>query len=229
MTRLAGPGVERCWARPLRFVDDSNARGTGTSGAGLAMPSAWPEITAEAPFYVKKQQRYFCHPLWNLGLPTPTLRRELRALRFAQQHGLQVPRVLAYGEGSDGRALLALAAIAPALDLEAALQEGAVDRHALLAEVGDTLAHMHRLRLRHGALYPKHILVRADGTAGERVALIDFEKARRPGLRWRCIRDDLGQLLRRAGFLTADDRAVLADAYRRERLSTGARMLLAGA
>ena len=227
MTTLSGLAFERCWKRPLRLLEEGNARGTGTSGAGLAMPSAWPEIAADGPFYVKRQERFFCHPLWNLGRPTPTLRRELRALRFAARHGLPVPQVLAYGEGSDGRALLALAAIAPALDLEAALHAGA-DRPLLLAEVGDTLARMHRLRLRHGALYPKHILVRADAAAGARVALIDFEKARRPALRARGITDDLQQLLRRAPFLDNGDRDVLAGAYRRADLRAGARALLAG-
>ncbi len=227
MTTLSGLAFERCWKRPLRLLEEGNARGAGTSGAGLAMPSAWPEIAADGPFYVKRQERFFCHPTWNLGRPTPTLRRELRALRFAARHGLAVPQVLAYGEGSDGRALLALAAIAPALDLESALPAGA-DRRLLLAEVGDTLARMHRLRLRHGALYPKHILVRTDADPGTRVALIDFEKARRPALRARGIAHDLRQLLRHALFLDQDDRAVLAEAYRRAGLRAGTRTLLAG-
>lgn len=228
MKRLAGAALSACWARPLALVEAGNTRGTGESGAGLAMPEDWPEIDSAAPFYVKRQQRFYCHPAWNLFLPTPTLRRELRALLFAHAHGVPVPQVLAYGEGAGGRAVLALAAIAPALDLQAALDAAPTSRDALLGEVGNVLAHMHAQRLRHGALYPKHILVRQHAAVGARVALIDLEKARRPLRAARCITEDLAQLLRRAPFLTASDRGVLAEAYARAGLPAGAQVLRAG-
>ena len=213
MIALTGATFETCWARPLALIDAANVRGRGHSAAGLAAALDWPECNADAAFFLKRQQGFYCHPLWNLGLPTPTLRREYRQLRFARRHGLPVPSILAYGEASHGRALLAISAIEDCMSLDAALQRSALDRGELLAQVGRWLACMHGMHIRHGALYPKHILVRPDAPVGERIWFIDFEKARRTLTQQRCMRDDLQQLSRRSPFLTAADHQVLADTY----------------
>lgn len=197
----------------MALIEAANVRGCGHSAAGLAAPQDWPEINAREAFFLKRQQAFYCHPIWNMGLPTPTLRREHRQLQFARSRGLPVPAVLAYGEASAGRALLAVAAIQHCLSLDAALECASIDRHALLAQVGVWLARMHRLRIRHGALYAKHILVQPDAPVGEGIWFIDFEKARRTLSQQRCMRDDLQQLGRRAPFLTDTDRGALADGY----------------
>ena len=213
MHTLSAAVFEACWARPLAPLEAANARGHGHSAAGLAPAQDWPEINAREAFFLKRQQAFYCHPIWNMGLPTPTLRREYRQLQFARSRGLPVPAILAYGEASAGRAMLAVAAIPDCVSLDAALQRTEFDRAALLTQVGVWLARLHKLRIRHGALYPKHILVRPDAAVGERVWFIDFEKARRTLSQQRCIRDDLRQLGRRAPFLTEADRAALAAGY----------------
>ncbi len=229
MLVLTGAAFEACWTRPLALIEAANVRGHGHSAAGLAAPHDWPEINAREAFFLKRQQAFYCHPVWNMGLPTPTLRRELRQLNFARARGLPVPAILAYGEASAGRALLAVAAIQNCVSLDVALQHPAIDRSALLTQVGVWLARMHSLRLRHGALYPKHILVRPDAPVGECVWFIDLEKARRMLSQQRCMRDDLGQLSRRAPFLTESDRAAVAGGYGAAHAPAARRYLQLGA
>ena len=226
---LTGATFEACWARPLALLDAANVRGHGHSAAGLAAAEDWPEFNNPHAFYLKRQQAFYCHPVWNMGLPTPTLRREFRQLQFARSCGLPVPAVLAYGEASSGRAMLAVAAIQGCVSLDAALQRTATDRLGLLTQVGVWLAHMHRLRIRHGALYPKHILVRPDAPVGARIWFIDFEKARRALSQRRCMRDDLQQLSRRAPFLDEADRAALAEGYGAAQAATARSHLQSGA
>ena len=51
-----------------------------------------------AQVYAKRQRAYYCRPVWRLFRRTPTLRRELRALRACCALGIPVPDVVAYHE-----------------------------------------------------------------------------------------------------------------------------------
>jgi hypothetical protein len=62
---------------------------------------------------------------------------------------------------------------------------------------------LHRARIQHNALYPKHIFVSVDGDAAQ-VSLIDLEKARRKlSVRSAAMRD-LDSLNRRSGGSLTD-------------------------
>ena len=80
----------------------------------------------------------------------------------------------------------------------------------MFKNIGKMLAKLHSARIMHGAVYPKHVLVEADGS---RVWLIDFEKARRRRSRSFAATRDIARLVRHAPFMTDADLEALVSAY----------------
>lgn len=159
--------------------------------------------------FVKTQRDYVCHPAYRLWLPTPTLAREVRALRACRAFGLDVPAVVFYRE-ADGVAELVVEAIDGAVNLDDALTLPSADRERIIGNCAHSVALMHRNGWVHGALGSEHILVQP--CANERVWLIDFEKARRSRLR---PRRDLERLWRHVANLTPVETALFVECYRR--------------
>ena len=197
------------WERPLVWVDEPNRRRGGMSRTGVANSCDWPELATTGRIYVKRQEAFYCRPVWNAFRRTPTLRREHRFLLYCAANGIAVPRVLGYAERGD-RSLLILAAIEHTQELGRALEERATEREEILDHTLNLLKRLHHARVRHGALHPKHLLVderRLD------VWLIDLEKARRATTRRRAAEPDLAQFFRHAPFLTQAERTRFRDAY----------------
>jgi tRNA A-37 threonylcarbamoyl transferase component Bud32 len=198
---------EAWWTRPVEWLDAANARGNGWSRTGRADAADWPELGASGVLYVKRQQDYFCRPLWNLGRRTPTLRREKRALELCRRGGVTVPNVLGYAE-SGTRAVLLLEALPDAHTLVDAMTAAAdAERHALLTRAIAAIVRLHQARIRHGALYPKHVLI-----AGNNAWLIDLEKARRVLSPAWAARRDVPQFLRHAPFMTDEEKGLVWEA-----------------
>jgi tRNA A-37 threonylcarbamoyl transferase component Bud32 len=167
----------------------------------------WRARTREV--FVKTQRGYLCHPAYRLWLPTPTLSREVRALRACRAFGLDVPRVVFFRE-AQGTAELVTEAIDGALDLDHALTRPTADRERIIGNCARSIGLLHRNGWVHGALGSEHILVQPH--AGERVWLIDFEKARRSRSRT-C--GDLERLWRHVQCVTEQESALFLECYRR--------------
>lgn len=198
------------WSRPVEWIDVANTRGAGWSRTGRARAEDWPELGTSGAMFVKRQQDFYCRPLWNLGRRTPTLRRERRALELCRAHGVAVPRVLGYAEHG-ARAVLLLEALPHVRNLEQAMMATPAPQRAVLLSLAlETIFRLHALRIRHGALYPKHVLVSDDPPRG--AWLIDLEKARHSWSKARAMRRDLRQFLRHAPFLTDAERAMIRGA-----------------
>ena len=209
---MADAEFELLWNLSVPALDAPNRRGAGTSTVARVDAKAWPLGSIERCVYLKRQQAFFCRPPWNAFRRTPTLRRERRFLECARELGLDVPRVAYYGEGTDDRAILAVEEVGDAVDLEHALvRANDAGRVRILERVGDALAILHAARIRHGALYPKHILV--GSTEPIRVTLIDFEKGRGACSASRAAVRDLDRLARHAPFLSDADWRTLRSRY----------------
>ena len=209
---MADAEFELLWHLSARALDAPNRRGAGTSSVAVVDSGAWPLGDVARCIYLKRQQAFFCRPPWNAFRRTPTLRRERRFLERARDLGIDVPRVVYYGEADGDRAILAVEEVAAAVDLERALARADdVERARIVERLGDALATLHAARIRHGALYPKHILI--GSTAPRRVALIDFEKARATSSASRAAARDLDRLARHAPFLTDADWRVVRSRY----------------
>ena len=208
--RVGSVDFESLWARPISPLEQPNRRGEGTSLVGVVERGEWSEVGSHRRLYVKRQQAFYCRPMWNAFRRTPTLRREVRFIERARSLGVGAPTVVHYGEGSAGRALLVLEEVVGVVDLQRAVVGASdTDRRTVFENIGKMLAKLHSARIRHGAIYPKHLLVEV--AAPHRVWLIDFEKARRVMSPSRAAERDLDRLLRHAPFMTdADLEALLA-------------------
>jgi tRNA A-37 threonylcarbamoyl transferase component Bud32 len=184
-------------------------RGRGFSVVHIEPGPAWG--LSGGRVYVKRQEAYWCRPVWRLFRRTPTLRRELRGLLACMRLGVDVPGVVHY-EDDGTRATLVLTEVAEALPLDQALARPDADRAAILRSVADAIARLHAGGWSHGALYAAHILVRAG--APHPVVFIDLEKASFSPLQRR---QDLNRLIRRSRFLGPDDARTLIDQYRASR------------
>ena len=156
--------------------------------------------------YLKRQMGYR-----RRGLRTPwgapTLRFEVEALKLFESGGFAVPQVLAFGESGRGRrhrALLLLEALEGRRALphyQHKLHEAGGDGLSrLLSALGEEIAQVHGAGLRHGSLYPKHLLLRGSpgSDASLDVAYIDLERGGRIGRGSRGRWADLDRLLRRS-------------------------------
>jgi tRNA A-37 threonylcarbamoyl transferase component Bud32 len=157
--------------------------------------------------YVKRQDGYCCRPIWRLFRRTPTLRRELRGLAACQRMGIAVPGVVRYHEVGESACLI-LTEVHDALPLDQALALPGADRAAIVRSVAMVIGSLHARGWCHGALYPSHILVRAN--PAPEVVLIDLEKAHFSPLRRR---RDLNRLWRHFGALSAAEARTFNVAY----------------
>lgn len=154
--------------------------GKGSSAVYLEAAADWG--AGPGRVYVKRQDAYYCRPVWRLFRKTPMLRRELRGLRACRRLGIEVPEVISYQE-DDTRSVLVLAEVHDALPLQTALAGAGSERMRIVGNVARAIGRLHRGGWSHGALYPDHLLV---GPGPEHtVTVIDLEKARHSPLRRR--------------------------------------------
>lgn len=193
----------------LQRVKPAQRRGQGISEVFIDSAARW--TAGAGRVYIKRQQDYWCRPLWRCLRRTPTLRRELRGLQACVRLGIRVPQVVRYREQGGG-AELVLAEVPDALPLDAALAEPGADRTAILDNVASVIGRLHAGGWAHGALYPEHILIgRGPDPA---VVLIDLEKARHSPLRRR---NDIARLFRYLDAISADERTAFIAQYHQAR------------
>lgn len=193
----------------LHRIKPAQRRGQGISEVFIDSAAAW--TAGAGRVYIKRQQDYWCRPLWRCLRRTPTLRRELRGLQACVRLGIRVPQVVRYHE-QDGGAELVLAEVPDTLPLDAALAEPGADRSAILHNVASVIGRLHAGGWAHGALYPQHILIGPGPDPA--VVLIDLEKARRSPLRRRT---DMARLFRYLHGISAAEQTAFVARYHQAR------------
>jgi hypothetical protein len=215
--RLAERGLnafETLWQLELPPLDIANESRGGISTAALL---TLPDAGRDACRLVLKRQRNHQSRNWRHPLRgIPTLQKEFMNIRRFNRGGLAtaVPVYFARRSGNEGiRAILMTEYLEGYQSLDSCLEAWGRssgpprgERHAILRQVADLIARMHRAGWQHNCLYPKHLFVTTHLPEPD-VRLIDLEKAgRRLGARWR-MRRDLRALFRRSPFWTPADQA----------------------
>lgn len=203
---------ETLWRVADAWVEAPNRDRGGWSG--VARLEAGPGRAAAC--YVKRQEQHRRRTLRHPLRGESTLRLEHRAIRRLQALGVGVPEPLYFAERREGGRLRAVL-VTRALDSHETFDAlwsrlPPARRRALGAVLAATLARLHRHRLEHRALFPKHALVRETG-AGFDLRLIDLEKLRRVPTRGRATRRDLVTLARHAPFASRAARLCFLLAY----------------
>lgn len=194
---------EHYWHIASPPLDGRNQRGAG-----------WSEVlyVPNDNLFIKRQCNFFCRSFRHPWRGEPTLVREYRALLRLSAFGFNVPVVQYFGTRVNGSELQAVLVVRGLTGWQTGehlnpLTLSVRERRQVLHDVAKTIARLHRLRMQHGCLYPKHIFYRlqqcADGCTTESesvppVALIDLEKAKRVYHWRRAALHDLDQLARRA-------------------------------
>lgn len=154
--------------------------------------------------YLKRQYKYSFRD-WRSGfLKRPTVLREQRCILKLERLGVQVPSVLAYRRSGE-KAYLITEALEGFDDFAATLARIDLNARAeIISVMVPTLLLMHAHRWHHGALHPRHILVKIN-SGGVQVALIGLEKMRRRLTARSAAVRDLSSLIRHTSELTVDD------------------------
>lgn len=174
---------EVLWNLELDSIDEVNFRRGGWSRAHLMPLRAADGV--DVKMIVKRQVNYFCrtpaHPIRGI----PTLKREFANIQLCRELGIPTAQAVYYADRRDKlgyRAILVTKFLEGYVSLHDLVlqweQEGWPRGDAMRMEVMETVARLarqlHRHRLRHGHLQPKHILI--DPVPGEVDArLIDLE------------------------------------------------------
>ena len=188
-----------------KLVKAVQFRGSGMSCVLLDERVHWDGGSGQV--YVKRQRNYTCRPAWRAYRRTPTLARQLRALRALHQVGFNVPEIVSYRQaGLDAE--LVIAEIEGGIPLSNALARPDADRQKILSNAARLIRALHAAGWTHGALNAEHIFIQPEHEFD--AALIDLEKARR-GRRRRGA--DLERIWRRNPELTAQDRACFESTY----------------
>lgn len=168
---------EALWGLSLEAVDVPNT-GRGGRSEVFLMPIRTGQTTVT--MVVKRQVNHMTHSI----ISVPTFRREYRNIRRCHRLSIPTVDVVYYGERRDDkgrRAILVTEFLQGYVSLDSLLRQYAMqgpvekmERTAVTQAVARVIRKVHRCRLSHGHLQPKHILLkRINGTID--VRLIDLE------------------------------------------------------
>ena len=219
-----GTHFDAWWVCQGRWVEEPNQRRGGVSGVKILQQ----DDPTQPLLFCKRQSGHLYHSLWH-PWGRPTILREQQAYQAFSRLGIKVPHVVYCGarkQRGQWQALLVTEALEEGFtSLDRWYENTPSDKqnmpvhHAILRELGTTLARLHLSHWQHGCCYPKHLFIRIQPPESENaqidIALLDLEKSRR---RWRvrdAARHDLGQLWRHRGPMREADWNVLQDAHDR--------------
>ncbi len=221
---FSGQGLtdfEVLWNLPLASIDEPNYRRGGWSRVFILPLRAADGVNRK--MIVKHQVNYLSHTPAHPVNGVPTLRREFANIQHCRQWGIPAVQAVYYAERRDNsgyRAILITEYLEGYVPLDHLVrqweQKGRPAGDAMRAEVIEAVAclvrKLHRHRLRHGHLQPKHILVKpAPGQVEAR--LIDLECMYRTLTGGQCSVADLSTLNRRLRHCSNPDRMRFLHAY----------------
>lgn len=210
------PSFDTIWGLELDWFERPNYHRGGWSGV-----LKWSTSQGDCHF-IKKQENYtkrtWRHPF--AGVLTASY--EHSNIKRLSALSIPTPKVYFFSERRcDNRrqALLVTENLEGFLALDVWLIEHAelyqCKKSQLAKQLAELLAKLHRSRLAHCALYPKHIFVKFDSDSFD-LCLIDLEKLRSKPCRILCTMHDLNKLNRHLVGVSYYDRCHFLKHYLRE-------------
>jgi hypothetical protein len=198
------------WDLELEAVDNPNVERGGWSLVYRF------ELGGQA-FYMKRQSNHRCRS-WQRPLGEPTFSREFRNIDAYRNKGVAALDAVFYDErkhGGEHQAILITRALVGYQEFSSLLKrwskmEEAQTRQAIKV-VAQLIGNLHRARMTHHCLYPRHVYVDLSAQAPAR--LIDLEKTRYQLMRKRESIGDLTAFLRRCKPFSADDYTCFFEEY----------------
>ncbi len=219
------------WDLPWNWVEDSNVRRKGWSGA-----SRHTLVDGKAGNFsmiVKRQENHNYRSVHYMLRERPTFFREFSNIRRMEQIGVPTAEPVFYGEHRDGdklRAVLATVELEGYRDLNQVFEDsflGASVRQAILHRIADAFELMHCHGLQNNSLSGKHVMVKLDEEDTFDIRLVDLEKMRRGWSRVRTVVCDLAKFIGLSPTLTRAEHAELMRHYARHLSSARRKKLVA--
>jgi hypothetical protein len=206
---------EALWALEAGWFEPPNRCRGGWSGVArieLTDADGSPRV-----LFLKRQEDHLRRSLRHPLRGEPTFAAEFRSLLRLNRCNVPTQQPVFFAqrrEGGHQRAILATEELARYRPLDDWIRDWRADgwrrchrqRRSVIHAAADTVRRLHRQRLVHNALHPKHLFVRFDPDGSAKVRLIDLEKMRPAGTRMRALRRDLDSLNRRTPCFTRSDR-----------------------
>jgi hypothetical protein len=208
-------GFDGLWELQADWFEPPNERRGGWSGVvrvELALPGGGEEAV-----FIKRQENHKRRTLRNPVFGEPTFAGEINNILHLRKAGVPTLDPLYYAQRKNKgkwRAILVTRELAGFRPLDEVMMEwdeqgwgkSVSVRRKLLTTLANIIRIMHKEKLVHNALYPKHVFVRmAEGRAPE-VSLIDLEKMRYSITQELAMKRDLDTLNRRTGYWSNTDR-----------------------
>lgn len=195
--------------------------------------------------FVKLQKNSLWRTVRHPWTGIPTVEKEWRNIRHCQERGLSTIEPVYFAKrrgGGNVRAVMMTKGLTDFVSIEDLLRRWRrfgwpppATRASIVRQVASNVAAMHRHRLCHSSLYPKHLFIGgplasdSSGSVGEDkvgVCLIDLESMRRCWFRWQAVLRDLDCLNRHFRGVSQTDRLRFLMAYLEiDRLTTLAKRL----
>ena len=222
-TLLAADGLDNfdaLWSLDIGWYEPRNERRGGWSGVSRCeLESRQGEHVG---IFIKRQEnhvsRTWAHPVRGI----PTFRREFRNLLRYRTCGVPTLEPVYYAERRvDGsrRAILITRELAGYTSLQHCQENWSAQgrpaaplRRDMLRRLAAVVCRLHRQRLQHNCLYPKHVFIGGSDDNVD-VRLIDLEKTKRRLSRARAMLRDLDTLNRRSTGWSRTDRLRFLLAY----------------
>ncbi len=208
-------GFADLWEFKADWFEPPNKRRGGWSGVArveLDLPGGAKEVV-----FLKRQENHTRRTLRHPVRGEPTFAGEIKNILLLRRAGVPTMDPLYYGQrkvAGKWRAILVTRELSGFRSMDQVMNEWAEEgwgksvaiRRRLIITLGDVIRRMHKHRLVHNALHPKHLFVRLVEGRSPEVALIDLEKMRRTFTRGQAMRRDLDSLNRRARIWSDTDR-----------------------
>ena len=219
LTRHGLNTFEGFWDLPRHWVEDSNVRRNGWSGA--IRHTVVDGDGRRFSMFVKLQENHNYRSPSHLLQWRPTLYRELLNIRRVERIGVPTTEPVFYAERRDGdklRAILATAALQGYRELNSVFEDsslGTPTRQAILHRIADAVWLLHCHRLQHNGLSGKHVMIKLEKEDAFDMRILDLEKMRRSWSWLRTAVCDLEKFIRLSYTLTTAEHAELVHHYAR--------------
>lgn len=202
------------WALQADWFEAPNERRGGWSGVvRLELEDA---SGRQRVIFLKRQENHLRRSVRHPVGGEPTFAAEIRNILTLVEAGVPTLHPVYYAQrrvGGRWRAILATEELLGYRPLDEVIDDwratgwaAARDQRRHVARAAAGVAHrLHRQRLAHNAMHPKHLFVRCDDRRAD-VRLIDLEKMRRVPSSERAMHRDLDSLNRRTLHLSRSDR-----------------------
>jgi len=200
------------WNLDGDFIEEINRSGKdGWSGVIVASDKSHEKNGSDRKICIKKQENYFSYSSINFIRGRLTIENESKNLIFCHKNGLIVPEVIFYGkreESGKRQGILVTQFLDGFTPLDKVLsqdkyKENTELRRVLIEKVACEVRKLHKCRVIHNNLYPKHIFLDCKSMT---VAFIDFEKAKKKFSTEACELRDLEVLSRYTPMISRIDK-----------------------